>query len=252
MLPEEQELKRLETEQSELEEHVASAELFLETNKTEIAQFQYRYYQTVGVLYAKLDELDAVIARLEAGQTPNDIELQAQAEAAEKQARSSAEEAGLAEAQEPPPAEITPEIRLAYKTAAKLLHPDRASNEEERLRRTELMAQVNVAYERGDQKAIEKIMVEYGQDPEAITGGDIASQIIKAIRRIAQLKRRKDEIDQERQTQESLEIYQLKITIEETESMGGDPLGDLAKQLLQEISERQINIEMFNNQGSLL
>ena len=40
MLPEEQELKRLETEQSELEEHVASSELLLETNKTEIAQFR--------------------------------------------------------------------------------------------------------------------------------------------------------------------------------------------------------------------
>lgn len=160
MLPEVEELNRLLAEQSELEEQVASSELLLETNKTEIAQFQYRYYQTVGVLYAKLDELDAVLARLEVGESLNDIDAQAKVEAAEKQARSSAEEAGLIEAQELPPPEITPEIRLTYKTAAKLLHPDRASTEEERLRRTELMAQVNVAYERGDQKAIEKIMID--------------------------------------------------------------------------------------------
>ena len=52
MLPEEQELVRLEAEQSSLEDQVTTAELLFETNKTEIAQFQYRYYKTVGVLYA--------------------------------------------------------------------------------------------------------------------------------------------------------------------------------------------------------
>ncbi len=39
------------------------------------------------------------------------------------------------------------------------------------------------------------------------------------------------------------EIYELKKTIEETEAMGGDPLGDLAKQLMQELSERKIQLE---------
>lgn len=48
MLPEEQEFNRLETDQTEIEEQVTSAELTLETSKTETAQFQYRYHQTVG------------------------------------------------------------------------------------------------------------------------------------------------------------------------------------------------------------
>ena len=61
MLPEEQELIRLEAEQTELEEQVTSAELTLETSKTETAQFQHRYHQTVGRLYAQLDELDALM-----------------------------------------------------------------------------------------------------------------------------------------------------------------------------------------------
>ena len=50
MLPEEQELIRLEAEQAALEEQVTTAELTLETSKTEIAQFQHRYHQTVGRL----------------------------------------------------------------------------------------------------------------------------------------------------------------------------------------------------------
>lgn len=247
MLPEEQELNRLETDQAELEEQVTSAELTLETSKTEIAQFQHRYHQTVGRLYAQLDELDAQIARVQAGLSPDDTAAQAHAQAAEQQARASAEEAGLIEAQPTPPPVITPELKLAFRQAAKLMHPDRATTEPERLRRTELMAQVNLAYERGDQQAIEKIIKEYGQDPEAITGGDIASRIVKSIRRIAQLRRRMEEVEHEMDAMKQTEIYELKKTIEETESMGGDPLGDLAKQLMQELSERKIQLEIARN-----
>ena len=171
MLPEEQELIRLEAEQAALEEQVTTAELTLETSKTETAQFQHRYHQTVGRLYAQLDELDAQIARVQAGLSPDDVAAQTHAQAAEQQAKASAEEAGLIEAQPAPPPVITPELKLAFRQAAKLMHPDRATSEPERLRRTALMAQVNLAYERGDQPAIEKLIKEYGQDPEAITGG---------------------------------------------------------------------------------
>ena len=129
-----------------------------------------------------------------------------------------------------------------------LMHPDRATSEPERLRRTELMAQVNLAYERGDQQAIEKLVSEYGQDPEAITGGDVASRIVKSIRRIAQLRRRMGEAQQQIDAMQQAEIFQLKQTIEESEAMGGDPLGDLAKQLMQELSERKIKLEIARQQ----
>jgi len=244
MLPEEQELTRLESEQAALEEQVTTAELTLETSKTETAQFQHRYHQTVGRLYAQLDELDALLARVQAGLSPHDAAAQAHAQAAEQQAKASAEEAGLIEAQPVPPPVITPELKLAFRQAAKLMHPDRATNEPERLRRTALMAQVNLAYERGDQKAIEKLVSEYGQDPEAITGGDVASRIVKSIRRIAQLRRRMGEVQQQIDAMQQAEIFHLKQTIEETEAMGGDPLGDLAKQLMQELSERKIQLEI--------
>ena len=248
MLPEEQELTRLETEQAGLEEQVTSAELALETSKTETAQFQHRYHQTVGRLYAQLDELDALIAKVQAGLSPNDAAAQAHAQAAEQQAKASAEEAGLIEAQPAPPPVITPELKLAFRQAAKLMHPDRATTEPERLRRTALMAQVNIAYERGDQQAIEKLVAEYGQDPEAITGGDVASRIVKAIRRIAQLRRRLEEATQEIAGMEQTDIFQLKHTVEKSEVMGGDPLGDLAQQLMQKLSERKIQLEMVAQQ----
>ena len=248
MLPEEQELVRLESEQAQLEDQVVTAELERETIKTDIARFQHRYYQTVGRLYVELDELEAEITRAFAEESPDDVAAQAQAKAAQEQAKKSAEEAGLIEAQPAPPPVITPECKQAFRKAAMLMHPDRATSEPETQRRTILMAQVNLAYEKGDQKAIEKLMLEFGQDPEAFAGEDVASKIVKAIRRIAQLRRRLSEIQQELETQKQTEIYQLKTTIEETEAMGGDPLGDLAQQLLQELSERKIQLEITKHE----
>lgn len=248
MLPEEQELLRLEGEQSALETQVISAELALETSKAEITKFQRRYYQTVGQLYAQLDELEAQIANLGAEQATDDGEALAYAQAAQEQARKSAEEAGLIKALPAPPLEITPEIKAAYRQAAKLMHPDRATTEPERLRRNAMMAEVNKAYESGNQQAIEKLIVEFGQDPEAIGGGDVASRIVKAIRRIAQLRRRLNDIQQETCALQATEIFELKQTVVETEAMGGDPLGDLAQQLIQELSERKIRLEIAKNQ----
>ena len=242
MLPEEQELNRLENEQSQLEESVVSAELERETLKTDVARFQRRYYDTVGRLYVELDKLAAGIARKVAAAQPDDATIQANAKVAQDQAQKSAEEAGII-ISEPTPPVISPECKKAYKRAAMLMHPDRATTEAERERRNRFMALLNVSHENGDLAAIEKLVLEFGQDPEALTGADIGVRMIKAIRRIAQLRRRAAELQQELDEIMQSEIYQLKKTVEDTEAMGGDPLGDLAKQLLQDLSERKIQFE---------
>ena len=239
MLPEEQELIRLEAEQEQLKEQVTTAELALQTARTQTVRFQHRYHQIVGRLYAQLDELDAQIARLLMDQAPDDTALRGRARTAEQQAKKSAEEAGLVEAEPKPPPEIAPSLKLAYRQAVKLMHPDLATTEVECQRRTELMSLVNLAYERGDQAAIEKLIEEFGQDPEAIVGEDIASRIVKAIRRIAQLRRRLVELQMEIEAQQKTELFQLRQTTEMAETLGDDPLGELAEQLKEDISERQ-------------
>lgn len=245
MLPEEQELVRLESELATLEDQVVSAEETLETLKVETAQFEYHYYQTVGRLFAELDRLVAQIARAAVGLEPDNDEAQAQAEAAEQQAQKSAEEAGLAEKQPPPPPEITPELKQAFRQAAKLMHPDRATTDAERNRRNAIMSKVNVAYEKGDKATIEKLIIEFGHDPEAITGEDVSARLVKTIRRIAQLRRRLDQAQQEIAAQTAHELYELKLTVTEAEAMGGNPLGNLERQLRQQISEKQIELEMI-------
>lgn len=245
-----QELTRLVSDQAKLAEQVISAELELETAKTETAQFQRRYYERVGRFYAQLDELDAQIANAQAGLSPDDAAAQVHAQAAQEQARKSAEEAGLIEAQPPPPLVITPQLKQAFRRAAMMMHPDRATTEPERQRRHGLMIKVNLAYERGDQQAIEKLVLEFIQDPrmqeiedpEEIADQGVELKILKIIRRTGQLRRRMDEIQQELYEKKQSDSYKLKITIERAELRGGDPLGDLAEQLLQELSERKIRL----------
>lgn len=239
MLPEEQELVRLDGQQKELEEQLVSAELALETAATETDRFKQRYFHTVGCLYAELDELEAKIARARLEQTPNDPSARAHATASEERAKRTAEEAGLIASQSAPEAAITPALKQAYRRAVKLMHPDLALTERERLRRTALMAQINLAYKRGDLQAIERLIKEYGEDPEAIFGEDVASQIVKTIRRIAQLRRRIEQVEQELEALKKTDVYQLKQTIEHQEAKGADPLGDLACDLKTQISEKK-------------
>lgn len=247
VLPEEIELARLEAEQGELEEQVVQTELALETCKAETAQFQHRYYLAVGRLYAQLDELDAQIAVLQAQLHPEDGPAQDYARTAEQQARRSAAEAGMIESRPVPPHALTAELKLAYRRAARLMHPDRALTDTERGRRTDLMVQVNRAYENGDLKAIERLIAEYGQDPEAIAGDDIGSRIVKAIRRIAQLRRRLGEAQHELAEQQRSELFQLRQSVEGDEASGDDPLGELVQQLMRELSERAARLEMLQH-----
>jgi len=81
------------------------------------------------------------------------------------------------------------------------------------------------------------------EDPELIADQGVELRVLKTIRRTGQLRRRMDEIQEELQEKRQSDIYKLKITIERAESRGGDPLGDLAEQLLQELSERRIRLE---------
>lgn len=239
MLPEEQELVRRTAQQKELQEKLASAELTLESAGTEAERFKQRYYRAVGALYAELDELDAKIDNARLERVPNDPKLRARAKASQERAKKSAEEAGLAAIEFKPAPEITPELKQAYRRTVKLLHPDLALTEKERLRRTALMAQVNLAYKQGDLSTIERIIRENGEDPEAIVGEDVGSRIIKTIRRIAQLRRRIEEVGQQLESLKKTDIYLLKQTSESQEASGADPLGDLARNLKRQISDKK-------------
>jgi hypothetical protein len=249
MSPEEQELTRLQAEQAELEDRIAAAELLLSTTTIETAQFQQRYYQTVGQLYVKLDKLTAQIAAARAKRNPEDAILKGQAHAATRQARASSEEAGLIEGKPKPPPMIASNLKEAYRRAVKAIHPDLAISDLERKRRTELMVLLNLAYEHGDLRKIERLLSEMKHAPEAITGEDVGSRIVKTIRRIAQLRRGLSELQSALDTHQKTEAFQLRTTIESAERAGADPLGDLAHELAKRVARKENELKAIEAQA---
>lgn len=243
MLPEEQELARLEAEQQGLRDEVAAAELNLETTKDSLRRFRHRYNETVGRIYAELDQLDAQIARIKLGKAPQDPKVQQAVHEAENKARESAEASGVVHPEPAPPPPPTYELKQAFRLAAKVMHPDLATDAQEKLRRHDFMARINSAYAQGDLPAIQKITAEFQRDPESIKGTSVAEKIVKTIRSIAQLKRRLAAIGEELAELQQGEFYALMQKVQEAEKMQRDILGELAATLLQQISDRKIWIE---------
>ena len=161
--PEEQEVSRLANLVGELVDQLSERELEVAGLANDLARFRQRYAQKIGRLYAELDRLDLLIASQLAQSEPSS-QTQDAANEALVRARQSAAEARLpppdAPESEPPAQEElfseppSSELKLAFRKAAMRFHPDRATSEAERVRRTAIMALLNVAYGKGDLAAM--------------------------------------------------------------------------------------------------
>ena len=122
----------------------------LATLRGELQAFRGEYYRRLGVLYQYKDRLSALVARLLASLEPENADRQAQALDAQSQAQATEQEMEQEfnnGNSEPAPFAPSAELKAAYRQAAKIMHPDRANNDEDRAYRTEMIAKVNVAYE---------------------------------------------------------------------------------------------------------
>ena len=258
--PEEQEASRRAKVVGELVDQLSERELEVASLTNDLTRFRQRYAQKIGRLYAELDKLDLLIANHLAQSEPSS-QTQDAAKEALVRARQSAAEARLpppdAPESEPPAQEElfseppSSELKLAFRKAAMRFHPDRATSEAERVRRTAIMARLNVAYGKGDLAAIEKLTQEAGIDPEEITGDDIGSQLVRLIRRETQVRRRLAELESRMQALSSDEVYRLWRSVHEAEAIGADPLGELAARLEVQIAEKRVELESlsFNTAG---
>jgi hypothetical protein len=227
--PEEQHLADQEHLLAELSEQLISKETEFATTGAEFARFREAYLRRFAPLYRELDDLEAQIARLLAleERTP---EANEKAESAEQRAAESEEAARLTEESaasapsEELPRAVDPELRDLYRRAAKLVHPDTAGSNEERERRTRVMAAVNEAYERGDAAAIQRIVDGEGARPEAIEGDDVASRLIRVLRQLAQIRARFTELVQLQTGFEADDMWKLFSQSRAAWAAGEDPL----------------------------
>jgi hypothetical protein len=232
--PEELELQRKQAELASLEAELIQRELDLATLRAELTEFERLYLRTVGVLYAELDEIEAQIAEAEARRKPRDSVAEAQAKRARAQAQESAESAGVVDA---PKLKSSEDLKKLFREVAKRIHPDLGGNEADRGRRQRLMAEANLAYENGDEPKLRSILADWEASPDTVEGEGVGAELIRVIRKIAQIQKRLSEIEREIQQLNTSDLYKLRAKADEAEKQGRDLLKEMASQV-----ETQINI----------
>jgi len=232
--PEELELQRKQAELASLEAELIQRELDLATLRAELADFESRYLRTVGVLYAELDEIEAQIAEAQARRRPSDPEAEERAYRARAQAQESSETAKHIFVPKPKPTES---LKGLFREVAKRIHPDLATNDADRARRERLMAEVNLAYENGDEAKLRSILADWESSPDTVEGEGVGAELIRVIRKIAQIQRRLTEIDAQIEQLSLSDLYQLRSKANEAENQGRDLLKEMASRVENQIED---------------
>jgi len=243
--PEERELEKKRAELAAPEAKLAQRELDLATLKAELHVFERRYLHVAGARYAELDEIMAQIAEAEARRNPKDEKAQERAAEARAQAEESAQAAGSTHEQQEPPRKFKPSdaLKKLFRELAKLIHPDYATDEKERERRHRIMAEANQAYEDGDEERLRALLHDWESSPESVEGEGLGAELIRIIRKIAQVEERLSAIEAEIKELKASELYQLKTKVEEVEGDGRDLLAEMAAQVDEEIAEARERLE---------
>jgi len=239
--PEEEELARKREELALLQATLAERELFLTNLQAELSAFEGRYLRQVGTLYAELDEWNAKIAESLA-----DEEGTEESRSAAAQARTQAEESDsavhgdAAKVQEFLP---SAELKALYREVAKRVHPDLATDETDRHRRDHLMAEANVAYQRGDADGLRRILDEYESSPESVRGAGIAADLVRAIRQIKQVRNRISQIELEIESLIDSDIAKLRAKADEARAEGRDLLSEMSDDVRRTIDVARCRFE---------
>lgn len=139
-------------------------------------------------------------------------------------------------------------LKASYRAIAKELHPDLAATDEERGRRTELMAKVNAAYRRQDQDALDALLEEWNMSPEAVSGEGIAMDLVRVIRQIAQVGRRLEEIAAATGELKASNLYELYGEYRQQLESGRNLLEEMAARLDTQIAEAQQDLDQLRRE----
>jgi hypothetical protein len=233
--PEEHELRKKLDEFSQLEKELIQRELDLATLQAELHFFETKYNRIVGVCYAELDDIDAQIAEVEAQLNPEDNNIKEKATQSRTQARESAQAAGISQGLKEEKFKPSERLKKLYREIAKRIHPDLATDEKTHLHREKLMADANRAYEEGDEDKLMAVLAEWESSPESVEGEGTASELVRVIRKLSQVKKRLQTIEMDIAKLVKSELYQLKTKVIGDENKGRDLLTEMASQLKEQI-----------------
>ncbi len=248
LAPETIELNKKRRVLERLKDKLAFREEAMTDLRAELEQFEANYTMEVGRLYAELDEIEAQIAEEEVKLVPDDEEIKKRAEELRKRAAESAESAanaGTCSSRYQP----TSEAKKAYHNLAKIIHPDLALDADEKEKRHDLMAKLNAAYSAGDQNRLNKLVEDFRDSPDLITGDSVGDNLVRAIRQTYQIKNRFKELKAELLVLELSELYILREKAAAETLEGRNMLKQVAertKTIIKKSERRLANLKNLN------
>ncbi len=239
----------------QLRARLVDRELFLTNLRSEIHAFEIRYMREVGILYLKLDEWNAKIAKAHAEDLYIDgAKIQQELSELLGGMRASPVSDGVSswrgrfrsqqsdgtfriedDVREPPVFQASKDLKTAYREVAKRVHPDFAIDEHDRKKRESLMKEANGAYQRGDLETLRRILEEYETSPELISGAGGAWNLETVVRQITRVRDRLKQIEQEITTLFASDIGNLKLQTDAASARGKDLLTEMADEVRKRI-----------------
>lgn len=221
-------IREYETLVEELSVRLAGLEEEKRSLELELLRFQARYTARLGSYFLYKDMLEEAIAREEAEKEPTP-ENRTRARDATERARENRE--GKKKEEKFSEMEVTPELKAAYRKAMQAVHPDRATDEDDRLYRTGVSAEINAAYARGDEEAILKLL---GDFQLAAMPDNAGKRLVMLIRQEHDLRLRAEEAQEELENMKEGDL----ATMREAFAEEGEGLFDtFAEALVEEIVE---------------
>jgi hypothetical protein len=252
-----EELVRRKAQLLVVSEELLGRERALAAYREELHAFETRYRKTLGGRYALLDEL---ADRLDELPERGEDAPAGRADDADEEPAGRYPGQGLPgggqnwdwgerEPEPEPRPVIGEDAKRLFRQLARIIHPDLAGDPAERERRTNLMVAANLAYEQGDAAALERLLADWEQSPEAVTGDGVPAELERTVRRIAQVHGRIAAIDEELAELEASAMGWLRRRTDKATREGWDLLAHMVRELDRQILEAQVELDRRAGRG---
>ncbi len=225
--PEEIELEHKYQQLAQVKAELKQREQDYNRFKSEIRTFEQVYEDVLGIRIQTLEDLEWQLKGL-----LGDAVAESATKSQKKQSQSYTHfqhTTDLLDDDEAPQNVANLSLKSLYRGVAKAVHPDLAAGESDRLRRQELMALANEAYQTGNRQLLIDLLSEWEQAPASYGSEmDIALELVRVIRQIAAVQQNIHAVIRQTEELKQTDIYHFKLRVDDALADGVDLLAEMA------------------------